>query len=344
MGQEDHDMWRMGRSMKNKWSQLSDTVTAFLEDVSQIFFFRSAGVGFGLLVILYYFDRQLFLCGIAGALVGYTYTLNYNAPKILKMSGLITINGFFFGIAMASLFKASPEMLLILLLGALSIPHVTKAVYEILQHWNISVFIFPYIVSIWIICLCGDSLALIPRYDLWPNRISSLPPLHPEWPIGNVFVVATLQSMGRVLFVSNPKFGLAILALITAFSPRRGFYFLAGTFTTIVIACTISSGYAWEYGLVSYSAGLVGLGLASLPERVRAKNIIIFSIISCFLTMALQRAFLGTPIPVLSLPFVMSMWFAILSRTPRVNISWAQSKANHWRLGKSAEEIERVGL
>jgi urea transporter len=308
-------------------------LTIYFEDISQCFFFRNRYFGFLLLVLLFFFDRNLFLGAVTASLIAWGYTLHYSTPKILKDSGLITINGFFFGLAVAGLFKASPAETLCLILGALSIPLVTKAAYEVLLHWKLSVFIVPYIFTLWVLWMAGIGTTLEVRHDIWPEAISSLPALHlmganlsmggSIWIFIKIVFHAVFESMGRLLFLPNAGFGLALLFLVTLFSPRRGSFFLIGTLLATLLAALVSGGHAWEYGFFSYSAGLVGLGLASSPEKISTKSILLFCLISCFLTLASDPFLRSLKLPVLSLPYVITMWIAILSRTPRVTLSWA---------------------
>jgi urea transporter len=306
--------------------KFSNGVTAYFEDISQAFFLRNALFGLLLLALFLLFDPYTFGCGVFASLVAYAYTLQYSTPKILKDSGLVTLNGFFFGIAVASLFKDSPAAYLCLLLGALSIPLATKAMFEILQHWKLSVFVFPFILSVWVVWLCGSSSSLEARYDVWPAVISTLPPLHPDGSLFQIIMSSVFLSMGRLLFLPDAVFGFALLLLVTAFSPRRGLFFLMGSFIGSFVAFSFSTGFSWEYGFFSYASGLVGLGLASLPQKVNWKTIFLFCIFSCFLTIAVDGFLRGMKLPVLSLPYVLTMWVAVLSRTPRVNLTWTQSK------------------
>ena len=69
----------------------------YLEDISQAFFFRNAYFGAGLLGLFLYFGPVYFCYGVAASLIGYGYTLLYSMPKILRDSGLVTLNSFFFG-------------------------------------------------------------------------------------------------------------------------------------------------------------------------------------------------------------------------------------------------------
>jgi len=132
-----------------------------------------------------------------------------------------------------------------------------------------------------------------------------------------------LIGMGRLFFLPNPYYGYAILILITVFSPRRGFYFLLGTLAATLVAYGVSGGgVAWEYGYFSYCAGLVGLGLAAMPEKYHWRTILLFCVISLFLTLAIDNLLKGVGVPVLSLPYVLTFWTALLSRVPRLNVNW----------------------
>jgi urea transporter len=314
----------------------------FMKSISQTFFFRQAYFGAGLLLLFLYFSPGLFVSGLAAALVGYVYTVRYPTQKLLRDSGLVTINGFFFGIALASQYRPSPAFYLCLVLGALSIPLLTKAAFEVLQHWKLSPLIISYILAIWVISLCLPA-RMHPAHAALPE----------EWGWYPRIAVASFRSMGRLLFVDDALFGVSLLGLISLFSPRRGLYFLAGTVIATCTACLMSP--SWEYGEYGYSAGLIGLGLASFPEKHGLRRILLFCAISSILTMAMDQ-FLkdiasGQPLPhalpLLSLPYVLTLWLARLGQGPRISLSWnphvSPRRSPHSNTLAKTAAVARVG-
>jgi urea transporter len=301
-------------------------MSVYLEDIGQSLFLKNAFFGAALLLLFLVFDPHAFIYGVIASLIGYIYTLRNSTPKALKDSGLITLNGFFFGIAMASLFQESPLAYLCLAVGALTIPIATKASFEVLQHWKLSPYVVPYALSIWMIWLCAGCLSLQVRHDLWPEVIATLPPLHSDWPLWHVLLEAAGQSIGRLLFLPNTYFGLTVLALVTLFSPRRGLFLLIGTTIATLLAALVSTdGFAWEYGFFSFCGGLVALALAASPEKISVSTILFFCLLSCFLTIASDQFMRELRLPLLSLPYILTMWLVGLSRVPRVNMSWKRS-------------------
>jgi urea transporter len=308
-------------------SSLKIHLREYFENVSQALFFRNALFGATLLFISLAFKPQLFACGILASLIGYIYSARYRTPKILKQTGLMTINGFFFGIAMASLFHHSQAFYICLLIGSMALPLVTKAAFEVLQHWKLTPLIVPYILAVWVLYLCANGIALQPEPKIWTFEESFLPTLFPMAGVWMQMFWSMLFSMGQIFFFHNAEYGLFLFLLITVFSPRRGLFFLIGTALATIVFHFISNGVSsWHYGFFSYSAGLVGLGLASLPEKFNWKTILLFSVVSLFLTLALSQVLKGFNLPLLSLPYVVTFWFALLSRVPRLNVSWAPAE------------------
>jgi urea transporter len=140
------------------------------------------------------------------------------------------------------------------------------------------------------------------------------------------------MSMSRLMFIDQVRFGVALWALVLAFSWRRGCFFFLGTACATLTAWVFvqstleSSGAlsraAWESGHFGYSAGLVGLGLASFPEKFRWRTLALFCAISSVLTIAMDQWMRGSMLPMLSLPYVATLWLAQLSRAPKINLSW----------------------
>jgi urea transporter len=295
----------------------------FLRAISGLFFYENAIFGAALLLLLFAFNQEYFLCAVIASVSGYIYSVRYNTPAALRTSGLLPINCFFFALAMASNFEKSPAFYLCLVLGAFAIPLVTKAVHEILQHWRLGTFIIPYILTFWVIWLCAGNAGLHLKTETASETLS-LPWLDITSLLAYRQVSAISMSIGRLLFLPDPLFGLSILTLITVFNPKRGLYFLLGTLVATETAMLVSAGSpAWENGYLNYCSGLIGLGLASFPEQFTPRTILLFCALSSLITIASDKLLQTMVLPILSLPYVLTMWLALLSRTPRLNLSWA---------------------
>jgi urea transporter len=325
---------------KNLKSHLKD----YFEDLSQSLFFRDAKVGAAFLAVSVFFKPEIFLWGVLASLVGYFYSTQSRTPKVLRHTGLLPVNGFFFGIAMASLFHQNTSFYLTVLIGALALPLLTKALFEVLQHWKLTPLIMPYILVVWGLFLCSQTVSLIYDPKFLMLQPLSLPMgLESYLPFGHDLAFpaeiaysnsltalfnSIFVSMGRIFFFENLQYGACLLALITVFSPRRGVYFFLGTAlaTVVLFELVPSSRFAFQADL-SYCAGLVGLGLASLPEQFSLKTILLFSVISLFSTLALAQFIYQFGLPLLSLPYVLTFWLALLSRVPKLNVVWEQARA-----------------
>lgn len=295
----------------------------YFENFSQTLFFKDAVFGFLLMMLSLGFKPELFFPGLFASIVGYIYSTSYRTPKILKQTGLLTINGFFFGIALASHFQHNTQFYFFLAVGALAIPLATKAVFEVMQHWKLTPLVAPYILSVWVLWLCIEGTGLRPTGRFWVGGDSLLPTLFPIADAWLSIVWSVFYSMGQIFFFQNSEYGLSLLLLISIFSPRRGLFFFLGTALAAITFHQLTNGSAWQTGYFSFSAGLVGLGLASFPERFNWKTILLFCVLSLFFTLASERLLRGFNLPLLSLPYVLTFWFAMLSRVPRLNVSWA---------------------
>jgi len=295
----------------------------YFKAVGHSLFFDNAYFGIALLFLFAYFDHKLFLFAFATSIIGYGYSIFNSTPKILKDCGLITINCFFFGIAMASMFQITPSFFLFLILGTLGIPLLTKAVFEVLQHWKLSPNFIPYIFMTWIFYLAARGGAFGLQTEVLSESAVVIPDFFAKFfPLQVIWI--SFEGVSRIFFSSHAFLGLALIILVTLFSPRRGFFFFMGTILATAISFFLSAGgTSWEHGMFSYCAGLVGLGLASFPEKIRWSSIFFFCIISSLLTMAIEQLLKVQALPILSLPYVLTYWIALLSRVPRINVSWA---------------------
>jgi urea transporter len=306
-------------------------IKEYFEGLSQVLFFKDAYFGAAFLFLSLFFEPELFAFGLLASVIGYLYSARYRTPKVLRSLGLLTINGFFFGIAFASLFPKSPQFYLCLLLGAMAIPLVTKAVYEVLQHWKLNPLIAPYVLSIWVIYLCADGISLHPVaagqfQSTFQSTSLLLKFLHLSGLSSKIFS-SLFHSMSQIFFLQNIDYGFCLLLLVSLFKWRSGLFFFLGTgLSTLIFYFFSGSSYAWQFGSLSFSAGLVGLALASMPEKFSPQTILLFSVLSLFLTLAADHLFRGFGLPILSLPYVVTFWLALLSRVPRLNVSWAPAE------------------
>lgn len=306
--------------------KIRNHLVEFFKAISQTFFFQDARFGAMVLLLFLAFNPYAFGCALIASLIGYAHSVRYSTPKVLRDTGLISINGFFFGIAMASLYQPSPSFFVSLLLGAICIPSLTKAAFEVLQHWKLSPYITPYILAVWLIWLSarGAALELPVAPALLPQSLAQWPSLHPDWDLSLRVVWSIFLGTGRLLFIPDAVFGFSVWLLVMLFSLRRALYFILGTALATTITLLLGShSVLWEYGLSNYSAGLVGLALASSPERFSWRRILFFCMLSALVTTALEELLRPQQLPVLSLPYVLTLWLAVLSRVPRLSVSWA---------------------
>ena len=301
----------------------------YLEEISQTLFFRNKFFGFFLLLLFALFSSQVILCGLVASTIGYLYSILHITPKILKQTGLLTINGLFFGVAFATTFQSSVQFYFCLVLGAIALPLLIKASFEILQHWKLTPLIIPYIFTMWIFCLSTEVIALHPKLISWTLNPTLLTAFLPSATIEKNLFESLFFSIGQIFFVKNSVFGFLLLLLVICFNPRRGLFFFLGTALSTVVFYGISKGqFAWHFSFFSCSAGLVALGLAAMPENFSWRTIMLYSVLSLFLTLAAEQFLIRFGLPIFSLPFVLTFWLAELSRSPRLNISWATTKVS----------------
>jgi urea transporter len=297
----------------------------YLRAISQAFFLDDARFGFALLILLLWINPPALISALIASISAYAYSVQVRTPRILKAYGIITINGFFLGLALAHFFVGSVYLYFFVILAALGVAFVVKAAQEVLQHWKLTPLIAPYILVVWTAWLCRKGFPLQLRQE---GLAQGVPWLQgDESLLGTLAQLswASLQSTARVLFVDDAIFGLTVLGLLTLFSPRRGGFFLLGTWIGTFSAFVFLGGQIPNlHGIYGFSAGLVGIGLASSPERIRFATIAFFCAISSLVMFAMAQLLGRADLPVLSLPYVVTLWLAALSRTPRVSVSWAR--------------------
>ncbi len=288
--------------MKRFW----DGILEYLEGLSQAFFLEEPLFGFCLLGLVFAFDRWLFLGAFAGSLVGHLHGIRFSVPFVLRKTGLLTLNGFFLGLALTHTYPPSVPFAVIAFLSALALPWVVQAIYELTQHWRLSPSLLPYLILTWGAHLCLGK-TLVER--------------EPELNLG----LSAFTGMGRLLFVPHPIFGALLFGLILLFSIRRGVAFLLGTLAAVATGALLAPGaLGWMNGQWTASAGILALGLASFPEKFTVGRIALFSALTAMFSVALQPLLGRIPLPLLTLPYVLTFWLAQLSRVPDLAMSWGR--------------------
>lgn len=292
--------------------KLRIAILAYLRSLGQAFYLDQVLFGAFLLLWVALFQWQAFLFAFGASFLSFWLSYPKSISKILRDSGLIPVNAFFLGLALANHFQPSLALVLLVLLGAVAVPILTCAVFEITQHWRLSPYLLPYVLLYWMSELVVRGLPEQTRPELieasFHGRDGGVTSF---WDLSG-------HSLGSVLFMNQANFGLGLAALLLCFDFRRGFYFLSGAIVGALLLTVLG---VPDSGLV-FNAGLVGIALASFYERFHPKRIFLFIALAVFIGLG-TREFLQTPrLEVLSLPYIFTLWIAQLSLEPRLVLGW----------------------
>ena len=136
-----------------------------------------------------------------------------------------------------------------------------------------------------------------------------------KWPSGKELIHSVLNSYSQVFFSDQPLFGV-LLILTTFLFPLAGFAGLAGVLTATFLAYKLGFDRAktgkglWGYNVLLTT---LPLGLFFEPGLAFWVLVLVVTLLTFLVTLAVQGILAKYQLPFLSLPFVLVMWILILS-------------------------------
>ncbi|GGB81214.1 transporter [Marinobacterium zhoushanense] len=267
-------------------------IRSFLTGFSQIMLQSNSLTGLFFLAAIAVNSVPMCLAAVAGSLTAYLGAWASGAGRAHLEQGLYGYNGALVGLACALYWPAGTELLVILPLAALVSTGLMRLFVERLFFQRIScpAYTAPFILSIWLV---ASAVEVEPASTVVVTRSG----------IDNL-----LLGFGQVLLLDQPIASLLILVGL-AFASRRALCWGA-------VAVVLSSGGAFLLGGVpedifsgayAYNAVLVAIALSA---RAELGVMVVFAaiLLSVILTGWLQQC----GVPVLTAPFVISSWLALL--------------------------------
>jgi len=295
------------------------TLRKTFEIFSQSFFIKNAYLGAWILFVIGIISPGHAIFGVIGALLsGVVSRLSQDSqPWELREFGIIPLNGFFYGLLFASYFTGDPESISLFILGSLLIPSVARSLHFTLQGIKLPVLILPSLLLFLLMALMqGDHLrsSLIEVGGGLNLRLNSSDPLS--------VLKSLFQALGWWFFIPDYRLGALLSIGLLAVRPRlliSGFF---GMMIAMAMGWALLPGHrSQELSQLAFSSGVVALGLASFPQKVRLIRIGIASVFACLLSALWQQKLFGFGLPFVSLPYIISMWGALLSLRPSVRLS-----------------------
>ena len=136
-----------------------------------------------------------------------------------------------------------------------------------------------------------------------------------KWPSGKELIHSVLNSYSQVFFSDQPLFGV-LLILTTFLFPLAGFAGLAAVLTATFLAYKLGFDRAktgkglWGYNVLLTT---LPLGLFFEPGLAFWVLVLVVTLLTFLVTLAVQGILAKYQLPFLSLPFVLVMWILILS-------------------------------
>jgi urea transporter len=184
-----------------------------IEELRYTFFVNDVRVGFATLLLAMIASPVVALSGLV-ALYCARWSSDYlGSSRELDESGIIAVNGFFFGSYMGFVYDFSILNAVLILMGGFVLPALTTAIARMAKAVRAPVLVLPFIMLVWMITLSRispDVLAL-------KTHVSAAVSLDGggDW-LGLLFL-GGLRGFSQIVFSTNHWIGLVLLIMIGRF-------------------------------------------------------------------------------------------------------------------------------
>jgi urea transporter/murein DD-endopeptidase MepM/ murein hydrolase activator NlpD len=304
--------------MKTNTLSGKEVVQSILNSYSQVFFSTSKLLAV-FLVLISFFDYGAGIGGLVAVFIAnlLAWILGYN--KYLLVSGLYGFNALLVGLGVGLIYQPSPELFLLIAVAAVTCFFLTIAFQGVLGKYGLPYLSVPFLITIWIVVLSGNSLnalhiserGIFTYNELYAIGGQTFVNIYDflEKSIGSSFLKIYFHSLGAIFFQTHLlagiiiSIGLLIYSRITFVLSVLG-YSVAYLFYQIVGIEFNALGYTFigfNYILTAIALG----GYYLVPGRVSFSWIILLLPAVVLITTSTQQIFIIFRISPYSLPFNM---------------------------------------
>lgn len=263
-----------------------------LSGIAQITFFHQPKIGAVFLLGIAIHSPYSALTCLVGAIIANFAAERMNYPPQKIREGLYGFNGALLGLALPIFLPNPLAVWICLLLGAFS----TAILYKWMSWRGLPPLTFPYVLLTWFsIGLSGTQTrkSISEGTSIWEESIHGL---------------------GQIFFADSILTGLVILLGIGMVSWRYAIWVSIGAMLGVLPALWWTDDYVIAEGLISLNISLCFLALLHLQLVERKRYILVYGIITAALYLLFYVVLSSFTLPVLTFPFIISVWFAYFLR------------------------------
>lgn len=291
-------------------------LTGILNSYSQVFFARNQAFAIFLLVVTF-FDPVMGFCGLSSIIVSnlLAWYLGFSEDSI--KSGDFGFNSLLVGLGLGFYYAPSPELVVLVIVGAILTFIFTVVISGILYKYNLPFLSIPFLLSLWALMLSSRNFTnmiisergvytLNELYITGSNWLVELYQLSKKGYIPEIIRIY-FNSLGAILFQFNILSGILIAAGLLVYS-RIAFLFSIISFITAfyfyqLLGADIKSLSYYYIGFNFILSGIAIGGYFLVPSRSSILWSVLLVSVLMILTSSLGSLFVNLQLNIYSLPF-----------------------------------------
>jgi urea transporter len=298
--------------------------------IGQTFFVESPRVGAVALCVLAVAAPWLALSGLAVSIAARLAAGRAGAPRDLLATGLVELNGWFFGLACATFFEPGPGLAVALIAGGPVVAAASIVMRRLLATWDLPLFVGPYVPAFW---LMFAALSAFP----WAHPGLAPVVLEPAGSPIALIALGGLRGLGQIFFLPDARVGLGLALAVSLGDRRIGLTMVAASIAAVAVGYAAGAP-AWqvEQGLAGFTPALIAAAALRGFAGIGRISVVVAIVTGAFLEAGVLRLCGALGVYALSASYLVFVWAAALIRPVRDATAdrrgWSSTAASRPRL------------
>lgn len=275
--------------------------------IGQTFFVDSPRVGALAFAGLAVAAPLLAASGLACSVTARLAAGRAGASRDLLATGLVELNGWFFGLACATFFATGAGLVGAVILGGPAVAVASIVMRRVLATWDLPLFVGPYVPAFWLVFA---ALSAFP----WGH-----PAVLPVTAAGDAapsvaIVLGGLRGLGEIFYVPDARLGAGLALAVTLYDRRLGVAMIAASTIAVAIGYLIDAP-AWqtEQGLAGYTPALMAVAALRGFAGIGRVAVVVAVVAGAMLEAGVLRLTGALGVYALSSSYLLFVWgFALL--------------------------------
>lgn len=280
--------------------------------IGQTFFVENWVTGIAAIGVLAITAPRLALCGLIVSIAARLAAGRIGAPRDLLATGLVELNGWFFGLACGTFFTPGAGLCVALVVGGPLVAAAAIAMRRLLATWDLPMFVGPYMPAFWL------AFAAIAAFPWAQPAVLSASASSTVMSPALVIVLGGLRGLGEIFFVPDARVGLALAAVVSIADRRLGVCMIAASIAAVAIGYAAGAP-AWqvEQGLAGFAPALTAAAALRGFAGVGRVAVAIAIVTGALLEAGALRITGGLGLYALSSSYLVIVWGTALLRPVR---------------------------